>query len=166
MDHIQACREPEAVGQRVVIWGLVAVELALSLAEEGKEVTLIGSGDKTTLGGAWVEGTRQLYIWRKLTDMPLARETPEAKQVQNPQVLFGVNLEEVTPEGVRIRDKDGSERVLPYDTLIVSRLRVPNKSLFEALQGKVKEVYKIGDCDKLRNIKNAIWTANEVARKI
>jgi 2,4-dienoyl-CoA reductase-like NADH-dependent reductase (Old Yellow Enzyme family)/thioredoxin reductase len=166
MDHLRACREPEAVGQRVVIWGLVAAELAISLAEEGKDVTIVGSGDKITLGGAWVEGTRQLYIWRKLTDIPLARETPEAKQVQNPQVHAGTKLEEVTPQGVRISDKDGIEKVLPYDTLIVSRLRKPNKSLFKALQGKVKEVYKIGDCDKVRTIKYAIWTANEVARKI
>jgi len=166
MDHIQACREPQAVGQRVVIWGLAAAELAISLAEEGKDVTLIGSGDKTMLGGAWVEGTRQLYIWRKLTDIPLARATPEAERVKNPQVLFGVKLEEVTTEGVRISHKDGSVKVLPYDTLIVSRLRVPNKSLFEALQGKAEKVYKIGDCDNVRTIKNAIWTANEVARKI
>jgi len=43
---------------------------------------------------------------------------------------------------------------------------VPNKSLFEALQGKAEKVYKIGDCDNVRTIKNAIWTANEVARKI
>jgi 2,4-dienoyl-CoA reductase-like NADH-dependent reductase (Old Yellow Enzyme family)/thioredoxin reductase len=167
MDHIQACREPNAVGRRVVIWGLGAAELALSLAEEGKDVTIFGSGDMTMLGGAWVEGPRQLYIWRKLTDMPIARGIPEAERVQNPRVLLGMDLEEVTPEGVRIRTKqDGKEMVLPYDTLIVSRLRVPNKSLFEALQGKAKEVYKIGDCDKARTIKNAIWTANEVARKI
>jgi 2-enoate reductase len=166
MDHLQACREPNAVGQQVVIWGLGAVELALSLAEEGKAVTLFGSGDKTMLGGAWVEGSRQLYIWRKLTDMPLARSVPEAEQVQNPRVFFGAELKEVIPEGVKITDKEGAETVLPYDTLIVSRLRVPNKSLFEALQGKVQEVYKIGDCDKTRTIKYAIWTANEVARKI
>jgi len=166
MDHLQACREPKAVGQQVVIWGLGAVELAISLAEEGKEVTLFGSGDKSMLGGAWVEGPRQLYIWRKLTDMPLARAIPEAERVQNPRVFFGAELKEVTPDGVKIRDKGGAETVLPYDTLIVSRLRVPNKSLFEALQGKVKEVYKIGDCDKTRTIKYAIWTANEVARKI
>jgi NADPH-dependent 2,4-dienoyl-CoA reductase/sulfur reductase-like enzyme len=166
MDHIRACLEPEAVGQKVVIWGLVAVELAISLAEEGKEVTIFGSGDKITLGGAWVEGTRQLYIWRKLTDIPLARETSEAQQIQNPQVIAGTKLEEITAQGAKISDKDGAEKILPYDTLIVSRLRKPNKSLFETLQGKVKEVYKIGDCDKVRTIKNAIWTANEVARKI
>jgi 2,4-dienoyl-CoA reductase-like NADH-dependent reductase (Old Yellow Enzyme family)/thioredoxin reductase len=166
MNHIQACREPEAVGQRVLIWGLAAAELAISLAGEGKDVTIFGSGDKTLLGGVWVEGTRQLYIWRKLTDIPLARETPAAERVRNPQVILGVKLEEVIPEGVRIKDEDGSEKVLPYDTLIVSRLRVPNKSLFEPLQEIAEEVYKIGDCHRLRTIKNAIWTANEVARKI
>ncbi len=166
MHHLNACREPKSVGQRVVIWGLAAAELAISLADEGKDVTIFGSGDKAMLGGVWVEGPRQLYIWRKLTDMPLARAIPEAERVRNPQVFAGAKLEEVTAEGVRITDKDGSEKVLPYDTLIVSRLRVPNKSLFEALQGKAEEVYKIGDCDRVRTIKNAIWTANEVARKI
>ena len=165
MDHLNACREPKSVGQRVVIWGLGAAELAISLAEEGKDVTIFGSGDKAMLGGVWVEGPRQLYIWRKLTDMPLARAIPEAERVLNPQVFAGAKLEEVSPEGVRI-SKDGSEKILPYDTLIVSRLRAPNKSLFEALKGKVEEVYKIGDCDRVRTIKNAIWTANEVARKI
>jgi 2,4-dienoyl-CoA reductase-like NADH-dependent reductase (Old Yellow Enzyme family)/thioredoxin reductase len=166
MDHLKACREPEAVGQRVVIWGLAAAELALSLAEEGKDVTIIGSGEKATLGGAWVEGVRQLYIWRKLTDIPLARETREAARLQNPQALFSVKVEGIGPEGVKIRDKEGNEKTLPYDSLIISRQRTANDSLFGALQGKAKEVYKIGDCDKLRAIKNAIWSANEVARKI
>jgi len=30
----------------------------------------------------------------------------------------------------------------------------------------VPEIYKIGDCLQVRGIKEAIWTANEVARKI
>ena len=84
MDHLTACREPEAVGQRVVIWGHNAAELALSLAKEGKDVTILGSGEKSTLGGAWVQGVRQLYIWRKMTDIPLARETREAERVTKP----------------------------------------------------------------------------------
>jgi 2,4-dienoyl-CoA reductase-like NADH-dependent reductase (Old Yellow Enzyme family)/thioredoxin reductase len=166
MDHLKACREPEAVGQRVVIWGLAAAELALSLAKEGKEVTIIGSGEKTTLGGAWVQGVRQLYILRKLTDIPLARETREAERLQNPQALFSLKVEGIGPEGVKITDKEGNEKTLPFDSLIISRQRAANDSLFKALQGKVKEVYKIGDCDRVRAIKNAIWSANEVARKI
>jgi 2,4-dienoyl-CoA reductase-like NADH-dependent reductase (Old Yellow Enzyme family)/thioredoxin reductase len=166
MDHLTACREPEAVGQRVVIWGLAAAELALSLANEGKDVTIIGSGEKTTLGGAWVQGVRQLYILRKMTDIPLARETREAERLQNPQALFSVKVEGIGPEGVKITDKEGNEKTLPFDSLIISRQRAANDSLFKALQGKVKEVYKIGDCDRVRAIKNAIWSANEVARKI
>jgi 2,4-dienoyl-CoA reductase-like NADH-dependent reductase (Old Yellow Enzyme family)/thioredoxin reductase len=166
MDHLTACREPEAVGQRVVIWGLNAAELALSLAEEGKDVTILGSGEKSTLGGAWVQGVRQLYIWRKMTDIPLARETREAQRLQNPQALFSVKVEGISSEGVKITDKEGNEKTLPFDTLIISRQRTANDALFKALQGKVKEVYKIGDCDRVRAIKNAIWAANEVARAI
>jgi 2-enoate reductase len=167
MDHLCACREPEAIGQRVVIWGLTAAELGISLAEEGKDVIMIGSGNEQTLGGAWVQGSpRQIYILRKLTDAPLPRETPEAERVQNPHVFFGTNPEGITPEGVRIKDKDGAEKILAYDTLIVSRLRMPNKSLYEELQEKTAEVYRIGDCVEVRGIKEAIWSANEVARKI
>jgi 2,4-dienoyl-CoA reductase-like NADH-dependent reductase (Old Yellow Enzyme family)/thioredoxin reductase len=166
MDHLTACREPAAVGQRVVIWGHNAAELALSLAKEGKDVTLLGSGEKSTLGGPWVQGVRQLYIWRKMTDIPLARETREAQRVTNPQVLFSVKVERISSEGVEITDKEGNGNTVPFDTLIISRQRTSNDSLFDALQGKVKEVYKIGDCDRVRAIKNAIWAANEVARKI
>jgi 2,4-dienoyl-CoA reductase-like NADH-dependent reductase (Old Yellow Enzyme family)/thioredoxin reductase len=166
MDHLTACREPESLGQKIVIWGLNAAELALSLAEEGKDVTILGSGEKSTLGGAWVQGVRQLYIWRKMTDIPLARETREAQRLQNPQALFSVKVEEISSKGVKITDKDGNEKILPFDTLIISRQRTANDDLFEALQGKVKGVYKIGDCDRVRAIKNAIWAANEVARKI
>jgi len=63
-------------------------------------------------------------------------------------------------------DKEGEKRVLPYDTLIISRERATNDSLFDELQGKAAEVYKIGDCSEVGEIKGAIWSANEVARKI
>jgi 2,4-dienoyl-CoA reductase (NADPH2) len=101
-----------------------------------------------------------------MTDIPLARETREAQRLQNPQALFSVKVEEISSTGVKITDKDGNEKILPFDTLIISRQRTANDALFEALHGKVKEVYKIGDCDRVRAIKNAIWAANELARRI
>ena len=56
MDHLQACREWKAIGQKVVVWGLVAADLAVSLADEGKDVTMIGRGgpetDRSALPGA------------------------------------------------------------------------------------------------------------------
>jgi len=77
-----------------------------------------------------------------------------------------VEVEEFTPEGIRIKRKDGKKRILPYDTLIISRERAANHSLYDELQGKADEVYKIGDCAEVSDIKAAIWSANEVARKI
>jgi len=166
VDHLHACKNPRDIGQRVVVWGLAGAELAISLAEEGKEVTIIGKGTENALGGPWAQGPRQLYMWRKLTDIPLARETREAERVQNPRILFGVTVKGIVPEGVKISDKDGAEKMLPYDSIIISRQRAANDSLFDELQGKATKVYKIGDCDKTRGIKEAIWSANEVARKI
>jgi 2,4-dienoyl-CoA reductase-like NADH-dependent reductase (Old Yellow Enzyme family)/thioredoxin reductase len=165
MDHIEAAKNWRAIGQKVVIWGLVAAELAISLAEEGKDVVMIGRGGEETLArdAPWA---RRMYLFRRLTDVNLVRESPEAMRMDNPEILYYVDVEDITPEGIRIVNKDGKRRVLPYDTLIVSREREANDSLFEHLKGKAPEVYKIGDCSEVGDIKTAIWSANEVARKI
>jgi hypothetical protein len=165
MSHIEACRRQREIGQKVVIWGLVATELAISLAEEGKDVVMMGRGGEDTLArdAPWA---RRYWLLRRLTDLNLVRETPETTRLNNPEILYYVDVEEITTEGIKVVDKDGKRRLLPYDTLIISRERTANDSVFEALQGKAPEVYKIGDCSEVGDIHKAIWGANEVARKI
>jgi 2,4-dienoyl-CoA reductase-like NADH-dependent reductase (Old Yellow Enzyme family)/thioredoxin reductase len=165
MDHIEAVKNWRAIGQRVVIWGLVAAELAISLAEQGRDVVMIGRGGEDTLARDYPQ-SRRYYVLRKLSDVNVVRETPQAVRLKNLQVLYYVDVEEITPEGIRIKDRVGRKMTLPYDTLIISRERGPNDSLFNKLQGKAPEVYKIGDCSEVGDIKTAIWGANEVARKI
>jgi hypothetical protein len=165
MTHIEALRRKREIGNKVVIWGLVATELAISLAQEGKDVIIMGRGGEDTLARD-AAGARRTWIFRKLTDINVVRETPEAAGIKNPEVLYYVDVEDITPEGIRILDREGKKRVLPYDTLIISRERVSNESLFEELQGKVAEVYKIGDCSQVADIKGAIRSANELARRI
>ena len=165
MHHIEALRRKREIGQRVVIWGLVAAELAISLAEEGKDVVMIGRGGEETLARDY-PAPRRFYVLRKLADVNLPRETPEAVRASNPKVLYYVDVEDITTEGITIVNRDGARSILPYDTLIISRERSTNDSLFEALQGKAPEVYKIGDCLQVGEIKDAVWSANEVARKI
>jgi 2,4-dienoyl-CoA reductase-like NADH-dependent reductase (Old Yellow Enzyme family)/thioredoxin reductase len=165
MHHIEALKRKHEIGQRVVIWGLVAAELAISLAEEGKDVTMIGRGGEETLARDYTT-LRRFYVLRKLTDINVPRATPEAARVGNPRVLYFVDVEEITPAGIKIVNKDGAREVLPYDTLIISRERETNDALFNELQGKAPEVYKIGDCSQVGDIKTAVWGANEVARKI
>jgi 2,4-dienoyl-CoA reductase-like NADH-dependent reductase (Old Yellow Enzyme family)/thioredoxin reductase len=166
IDHIKALKNRSKIGSRVVVWGLVyGAELAISLAEEGKEVILIGEAGEVALA-SHASNNRKWWILRKLSDINAVRVSPEAARVSNPKVLVNVKVEDITPEGISIVNKQGRKSVLPYDTLIISRGRSANDFLFEQLQGQVKEVYKIGDCSKVANIKKAIWSANEVARKI
>ena len=164
MTHIEALRRKEEIGERVVVQGLgYGCELALSLAEQGKDVTIFGKGSEL---GAPLPVIRKIYIQRKLTDIDFVKETLHQKRVDNPKVLTEVSVEEVTPKEVILVDKDGAKQCIPYDTYIVSLGRKANTSLAEALQGKVAELRQIGDCSKVEDIKGAIWTANEVARVI
>jgi 2,4-dienoyl-CoA reductase-like NADH-dependent reductase (Old Yellow Enzyme family)/thioredoxin reductase len=165
MSHIEACRRQREIGQKVVIWGLVATELAISLAEEGKDVIMMGRGGEDTLA-RYAPWERRYWLLGKLTDLNVVRETPLTTRLNNPKILYYVDVEDITAEGIKIVFKGGEKRVLPYDTFIISRERVANDSLFTQLQGKAAEVYKIGDCSEVGDIQKAIWGANEVARKI
>jgi hypothetical protein len=77
-----------------------------------------------------------------------------------------VGVEKITPEGINIVNKDGNKRILAYDTFIVSRERVSDDSLWEELQTATAAVHKIGDCSQAGDIRKAIHSANEVARRI
>lgn len=168
MTHKEAMKRKREIGQRVVIWGTFGAELAVSLAEEGKDVILLTKAGESALGSD-LTGLRRFYILRKLTDIHVPRPSAETARMSNPEVLFNTDIEEIIPEGIKIIDKDKKIKIIPYDTLIIStRFGQMNRndSLFNELQGKVAEIYKIGDCSDVRGIKEAIWSANEVARKI
>ncbi|HHE75352.1 MAG TPA: hypothetical protein ENL37_09720, partial [Desulfobacteraceae bacterium] len=118
LDHVEALEKRDEIGQRVVVWGLMyGAELAISLAMEGKEVTLIGEAGERTMA-SHASNARKDWIWRKLSDINYPRETPEAQRVDNPVVKLNVKVRDIGAEGVEIEDKQGDKRVLPYDTLV------------------------------------------------
>jgi 2,4-dienoyl-CoA reductase-like NADH-dependent reductase (Old Yellow Enzyme family)/thioredoxin reductase len=166
MDHIEALRRRNEIGKRVVVWGFsYGAELAISLAEEGKDVTLIGEGGKDGLG-AHGSNFRKFWVLRKLADITPARGTTHAAKLGNPKVLARVKVKEIGDDGVRVVNRDGEESVLAYDTLIVSRGRRRNNALVKPLKAKLPEVHEIGDCASAANILRAVTSANEVARTI
>jgi 2,4-dienoyl-CoA reductase-like NADH-dependent reductase (Old Yellow Enzyme family)/thioredoxin reductase len=166
MDHIEALRNRRKIGSRAVVWGLTyGAELAISLAEEGREVVLIGEGDEKTLGGH-ASNFRRWWILRKLADINPARGTPEAQRVSNPKLLANVRVQEITSEGIAITDEQGAKSVLPYDALIISRGRERENALSGQLQGRATELREIGDCSSVGDIQKAVSSANEVARTI
>jgi 2,4-dienoyl-CoA reductase-like NADH-dependent reductase (Old Yellow Enzyme family)/thioredoxin reductase len=172
MTHTEALRrrrEFRSYGQwkkRVLIYGLTAAEFALDLAEEGAQVTLMGPGGETSLAAeGWMGRERKHFLRRKLTDKNYIRRYPEQLRVYNPEVLYHVDLLGVSEGQVEIL-YHGGKRLMPYDVLIVSMQRKKNDELFEQLVSRCPEVYKIGDCDKIGNIHEAIVAANDVAMKI
>jgi thioredoxin reductase len=165
MDHIEAANNQRAIGQNVVIWGLVAAELGISLAQAGKNVTMIGRGGEDTLARDYPQARRQ-FVVRALCDVNMVRELPMQQRVKNCKVMYFIDVEKIDGQGLHLVNKDGAKSILPYDTLIISRERASNNALFEQLKGTAPEVYNIGDSEKVGEIKDAVWAANEVARKI
>jgi len=168
MTHIEACKNRRAIGQKVIIYGIFGHELAISLAEEGKDVVLLGKSGEGSLGTD-VSASRRFWLLRKLTDLNIVRESAEAMRVSNPEVLYNTTIDTISNEGIGISNKDGNRQTLLYATLIVSQRygeRRKNDSLYDELKDKVSEVHKIGDCLQVRGILEAIWSANEVARKM
>jgi 2,4-dienoyl-CoA reductase-like NADH-dependent reductase (Old Yellow Enzyme family)/thioredoxin reductase len=166
MDHLKALRQRQAIGRRVVVWGLMyGAELAISLAREGKEVTLLGEGGEDIVA-SHASALRRWWILRKISDFNPVRAGAEAAVVENPTVLFYTRVKAAIPGSLLVTNRHGLEKLLPFDTLIISRGRKRNDELMRALDGKVPELFAIGDCGAAGNIKQAIFSANEVARKL
>jgi 2,4-dienoyl-CoA reductase-like NADH-dependent reductase (Old Yellow Enzyme family)/thioredoxin reductase len=143
------------LGERVVvIGGVEGAEVALSLARQKKTVTLVEKTDDIAkapylLDPARVQMLTQEYLPQEGVRLRLRRKVTE-----------------IDGGSVRIIDKHGAEEVLPADSVVLACGRLPNEFLKEALQGKVPELYAIGDCLKQRSIGAAVHEASFWARQI
>jgi thioredoxin reductase len=71
-------------------------------------------------------------------------------------MLTRVRFEEITAKGIRIITKEGESRTIEADTILITTPPVPNTELFKALEGRVPEVYMIGDCKEPHSVLEAI----------
>ncbi len=149
------------------VWfsGFSGCEFALDLAESGAEVTMVGpGGDQTVAAEPWFTRDRKVYLRKKLTDGNFIRRSADTQRA-NVRMLFRSKLEFVDTEGVHYYH-NGIHKVAPYDVVIVSSPRKRNDELFTELESVVPELYKIGDCNRIGLIADAVKAANELARTI
>lgn len=141
-------------GKKCVIvgGGLVGCETALHLAQHGAEVTIVEAlpdilkkGTPLAPMNEWM--LRDLLAFNKV------------------KVINNAQLSKVTNEGAVI-SVEGTEKVLPADTVIIAVGYKANNSLFSELDKAVGHVYNLGDSREVRNIRGAIWDAYEVARSL
>lgn len=139
-------------GHRVVVCGggLSGADLALELAEDGHEVTLIEMVD---------EIARDMLFLNRIS---LLRSLEENRV----RVLTGHTVREVTDSGVRAAGPDG-DVVLECDTVVTAFGVRPATSLPSALTAALgAKVHAVGDCVSPRKVGDAINDAYVLAYSI
>jgi len=132
----------QEVGETVVVIGgeLVGCETADFLAEKGKKVTVTRRGPKmaTKIGS----GVREILLKRM--------------EASGTTMLTGVKYEAVTDNGLVITTSEGERQTIEAETVVLAAGAKSRKELARSLEGKVSELYSVGDCVEPRNIAEAI----------
>nr|MBC8443591.1 FAD-dependent oxidoreductase [Deltaproteobacteria bacterium] len=137
----------------VVIGGNYGSETAVSLAREGKKVTMVEESDTASRPVYSIDLFSRLF--------QLDRFIEEEKVT----VLTETRAVEINDSGVVVENADG-QQTLEADSVIIAYDRKARSGLCEALKGKVKEVYCVGDCIEPRSIEWAIAEAANISRQI
>jgi len=129
------------VGQNVVIigGGMIGCETGHYLAEQGKTVTIIE------------------ILKRMASDMLFMtrRRLMDGLRSKKATLLTSATCEETKEDSVRVTTAEGKKETIPADTVIIAVGYKANERLYKALEGKVPEIYCIGDSSQPRRILEA-----------
>lgn len=150
MTGTQALAHKEKIQNQVVVLGggSIGCEIALELAEEGKEVTILEMGKQiaTNANSLLKEALRQKF-----------------EMHSNLRVLTESSCREVTDTAVIYQDVQGEEHRIPYQTMIVSTGLRSHAAETEKLFGIVRNTVSIGDCNRPDSIMTAIYEGHSAA---
>jgi 2,4-dienoyl-CoA reductase-like NADH-dependent reductase (Old Yellow Enzyme family)/thioredoxin reductase len=128
-------------GQNVVIigGGMVGCETGHYLAEQGKTVTIVE------------------VLKRMANDMFLMtrRRLMDGLRSKKVTMLTSATCEEIGEGSVLVTTAEGQKETIPADTIIIAVGYEANDHLYKALEGRVPEIYCIGNSSKPRRILEA-----------
>ena len=147
---IEACEylNGKAAGDNVAVigGGLTGCEIAYELALQGKKVSIVEmKDDLIAQTGVCLANSSYLREWFELHKIPVYLNTA-LKEVKDDSIICINNNKEIE---------------IKCDSVISSAGYIP-----DPLSPKKKNVYLIGDCDKVGNLRTVIWKAYECAMKI
>lgn len=137
------------VGQKVIIigGGLTGSEIALDLYLKGKTPIIVEmKNDLIAVKGVCLANSsylRDFFAYHKV------------------DVRLNTSVEEINENGIIAVDKDGNKTQIKGDTVITSIGYIPNP-----IAEKNSDVYLVGDCNGVGNLRTVIWRAWDVAMKI
>ena len=132
--------------------GLVGCELALSLAENGHEVTIVEALPAILSAGAPIPHMNKMMLLDLL-------------RFHNVKFLEGVKVTSVNGGTIRY-EKNGQTGEVTADTVAYAIGYQSNQSLYHTIQMDEKEIYLLGDARRPRNIMYAIWDAYELGNNL
>lgn len=145
------------LGKKVVVLGgnNIGVDVAYTIAQKhlAEDVTII-------------EPQAVPYIGYDMGTMSVAILTMTLLPQLRVQALTGTRIEEVTNDGLSIIDIEGKKRKIKADSIVLALGYVAEHSLYEALSGKVKKIYTVGDYLKARKLWCAVHEGAYAARQI
>ena len=147
---LEGGKKVEGVHVVVAGGGAVGCETALFLATPNRKVTIVEMLQDIALD---MEPINRMDLLEKIEEAGI-------------QVLVGRTLRQIEEEGILIVDRKGREDKIQADQVVLALGVKPDDSLFQKLEGKVKELYLIGDSCQPGNIMEATYHGSRVARLI
>jgi 2,4-dienoyl-CoA reductase (NADPH2) len=141
------------LGKRVVIIGgaIQGCELAEFLVKRGRKVTMVDTSE---------ELCELMPVRNKIK---LLKWLPK----KGATLISGIKeYVEITKDGLTIVNGEGKRQTIEADTIVTALPLKPNTELSKALEGKVPEIFNIGDCREPSLIINAIADGYRIANSI
>lgn len=134
----------------VVGGGFIGCETAEFLAQKGKKVTILEMTDRIGMGMGPIY---RMFLMGRLRGHGI-------KMLAKSEIIK-------PSDGVAIiLDAEGEQKSIKADTIVLAVGMRPNNTIYKELEGKVSELYAIGDCVEPRRAFEAIHEGAEISRKI
>ena len=148
---IEACDylNGHKVGNKVAVigGGLTGSEIAYELALQGhKPIIIEMKDDLISQKGVCLANSSYLREWFAWKDVEVHLET---------------SIQKIKEKSIIVKDKDGNEQEIEVDDVISAVGYNPNPII-----NKGKNIYLVGDCKEVGNLRTVIWGAYETAMKI
>ncbi|MBP8978948.1 FAD-dependent oxidoreductase [Candidatus Dojkabacteria bacterium] len=149
---IEACdylKDNSKAGEKVIIigGGLTGCEIALDLYQKGKTPIIVEArNDLIAVRGVCLANSSYLREFFALNNVEVHLESA---------------VQEITKEGVKIKNKDGEEIFIEADTVIMSVGYNP-----KTIPETNRKVHLVGDCNEVGNLRTVTWRAWDVGMKI
>jgi 2,4-dienoyl-CoA reductase (NADPH2) len=140
------------MGKEIVIIGgaIHGCQLAEFLVERGRKVTIVEASNKFA--------DNMVAIWAE-------RLTGRLKK-QGVTMIGEATCKEITDHGLTITTKDGQTQNVAADNILVALPYSANTSLHESLEGRVAEVYSVGDCREPHRIIHAVRDGSRIGHAV